>query len=86
MGTHKRLLLSNMTNQYDSKVARFEKAQDALLSLDTSRIVARGYAMVQKNDKVVASTEDIEKGDLVSVLMRDGRLEVEVKDVKQEKI
>lgn len=86
LGTHKRLLLSNMTNQYDSKVARFEKAQDALLSLDTSRIVARGYAMIQKNDKVVASTEDIEKGDLVSVLMRDGRLEVEVKDVKQEKI
>ena len=86
LGTHKRLLLSNMTNQYDSKVARFEKAQAALLSLDTSRIVARGYAMVQKNDKVVVSTEDIEKGDLVSVLMRDGRLEVEVKDVKQENI
>lgn len=86
LGTHKRLLLSNMTNQYDSKVARFEKAQEALLSLDTSRIVARGYAMIQKNDKVVASTEDIEKGDLVSVLMRDGRLEVEVKDVKQENI
>lgn len=66
-----------MTNQYDSKVARFEKAQDAFISLDTSRIVARGYAMIQKNDKVVASTR-IWKIDLVSVLMRDGRLEVEV--------
>lgn len=86
LATQKRLLLSNMTSQYDSKLARFEKAQDALLSLDTSRIVARGYAMVQKNDKVVASTKDIEKGDKVSVLMRDGRLEVEVKDVKQENI
>lgn len=47
-----RLLISNMTSQYDSKLARFEKAQDALLSLDTSRIIARGYAMVQKTKKL----------------------------------
>lgn len=86
LAVQERLLKSNMTSQYDSKVSRFEKAQDALLSLDTSRIIKRGYAMVQKNDKVVASTKDIEKGDKISVLMRDGRLEVEVNDVRQENI
>ena len=78
----KRLLLSNMTSQYDSKLARFEKAQDALLSLDTSRIIARGYAMVQKDDKVISSVTDVNPGDQLTVQLKDGQLEVEVKDAK----
>lgn len=78
----RRLLLSNMTSQYDSKLARFEKAQDALLSLDTSRIIARGYAMVQKDDKVISSVTDVNLGDKLTVQLKDGQLEVEVKDAK----
>ncbi|MBM7643365.1 exodeoxyribonuclease VII large subunit [Streptococcus loxodontisalivarius] len=77
-----RLLKSNTANLYDNKLARFEKAQDALLSLDTSRIIARGYAMLTKNQKVIASTMDVQKGDLLEVELKDGRLEVEVKDVR----
>jgi exodeoxyribonuclease VII large subunit len=75
-------LLSNMTSQYNSKLARFEKAQDALLSLDTSRIIARGYAMVQKDDKVISSVTDVNLGDKLTVQLKDGQLEVEVKDAK----
>lgn len=56
-----RLLLSHMSSQYDSKLARFEKAQDALLSLDTTRIVARGYAIVQKDNHIIQSTQQIKK-------------------------
>ncbi|KFN87139.1 exodeoxyribonuclease VII large subunit [Streptococcus equinus JB1] len=78
----RRLLLSNMTSQYDSKLARFEKAQDALLSLDTSRIIARGYAMLQKDDKVISSVTDVNPGDQLTVQLKDGQLEVEVKDAK----
>lgn len=77
-----RLLISNMTSQYDSKLARFEKAQDALLSLDTSRIIARGYAMVQKNEEIISSVTDVAVGDQLTVRLRDGQLEVEVKDAK----
>ena len=73
---------SNMTSQYDSKLARFEKAQDALLSLDTSRIIARGYAMVQKNEEIISSVTDVAVGDQLTVRLRDGQLEVEVKDAK----
>lgn len=77
-----RLLISNMTSQYDSKLARFEKVQDALLSLDTSRIIARGYAMVQKNEEIISSVTDVAVGDQLTVRLRDGQLEVEVKDAK----
>ena len=71
-----------MTSQYDSKLARFEKAQDALLSLDTSRIIARGYAMVQKNEKVISSVSDVKVGDQLTIQLKDGQLEAEVKDAK----
>ncbi len=79
----KRLLLTTMTNQYDSKLARFERAQDALLSLDASRIVARGYAIVKQNETALSSAKALEKGDHLQIIMRDGQLEVEVEDVKR---
>ncbi|MFC5631022.1 MULTISPECIES: exodeoxyribonuclease VII large subunit [Streptococcus] len=81
LAVQERLLKSHMTNQYDSKLSRFEKAQDALLSLDTNRIIARGYAMVQKNNQIVASTQNVDKGDKLSVFMKDGKLEVEVVNI-----
>ncbi|MGV3010324.1 exodeoxyribonuclease VII large subunit [Streptococcus thoraltensis] len=80
-----RLLMSNMTSVYDGKVNRFEKAQDALLSLDTTRIVARGYAIVQKDQKAITSISDVKKGDHLSIRMKDGQIEVEVENAKQEK-
>lgn len=82
IGVLSRLLLSDMTSKYDSKVARFEKAQGTLLSLDTSRIIARGYAMIKKNGKVVSSIKDVTVRDQLSVQLKDGQLEVEVKNVK----
>ncbi|HEP1291401.1 TPA: exodeoxyribonuclease VII large subunit [Streptococcus pyogenes] len=86
VATAKRLLMANMARQYDSQLARFEKAQDALLSLDVSRIIARGYAMIEKNQALVASVSQITKGDQLTIKMRDGQLDVEVKDVKNENI
>ncbi|MGT2832626.1 exodeoxyribonuclease VII large subunit [Streptococcus halotolerans] len=80
-----RLLMSNMTSVYDSKVNRFEKAQETLLSLDTTRIVARGYAIVQKDQKAITSINDVKKGDHLSIQMKDGQIEVEVANAKQEK-
>lgn len=81
-----RLLRSNMAVIYDNKVAEVKRLSDALLMLDTSRIVARGYAIVQKDQQVLESIEQITEKDQLTVLMKDGQLEVEVKDVKREEI
>lgn len=78
-----RLLLSHMSNHYDNKLARFEKAQDALLSLDTTRIVARGYAIVRQEDTILASVQTVTKGDQISIQLRDGQIDAEVKDVRK---
>ena len=81
-----RLLRSNMAVVYDHKVAEVKRLSDALLMLDTSRIVARGYAIVKKDEQVLESVEKVNKKDQLTILMRDGQIEVEVKDVERKEI
>ena len=81
-----KLLRSQMALVYDAKVAEVKRLSEALLMLDTSRIVARGYAIVKKEESVVDSVEKLNKKDQVTLLMRDGQVELEVKDVKTKEI
>ena len=81
-----KLMRSQMAVIYDAKVAEVKRLSEALLMLDTSRIVARGYAIVKKGDTVVSSANDLKKNDQVMLMMRDGHVELEVKDVKTEEI
>ncbi|MBP2622696.1 exodeoxyribonuclease VII large subunit [Streptococcus oricebi] len=81
-----RLLRSNMALIYDQKLDQFKHLSETLLTLDTSRIVARGYALVQKGEGVLDSVEKIEKKDQLRLIMRDGQVEVEVKDVQRKEI
>lgn len=82
----KKLLRSQMAVTYDAKVAEVKRLSEALLMLDTSRIVVRGYAIVKKGEVVVASAKDLKENDQVSLLMRDGQVELEVRDVKTKEI
>ena len=81
-----RLLITTTKNTLNGYRVRLEKAQEALLSLDTSRIVARGYAIVNKDDKPLTTIKDIAEGDQLTIQMRDGELEVEVKNVNEKNI
>ena len=81
-----KLLRSQMAVTYDAKVAEAKRLSEALLMLDTSRIVARGYAIVKKEDRVVASISELKEKDHVTLEMRDGQVELEVKDVKTKEI
>lgn len=86
LGQLDKFLRSQMALVYDAKVAEVKRLSEALLMLDTSRIVARGYAIVKKEESVVDSVESLKKKDQVTLLMRDGRVELEVKDVKTKEI
>ena len=86
LGQLDKLVRSQMALVYDAKVAEVKRLSEALLMLDTSRIVARGYAIVKKEESVVDSVESLKKKDQVTLLMRDGRVELEVKDVKTKEI
>ena len=79
-----RLLRSNMANCYDQKVAKADKLMKALTMLDTSRIVARGYAMVEQKGHVIDSVSKIDEKEAMTIRMRDGQVHVEVKDVQRD--
>ena len=81
-----KLIRSQMAVTYDAKVAEVKRLSEALLMLDTSRIVARGFAIVKKEDAVVSSAEDLKVNDQVMLMMRDGQVDLEVKDVKTKEI
>ena len=81
-----KLMRSQMAVTYDAKVAEVKRLSEALLMLDTSRIVARGFAIVKKEDAVVSSAEDLKVNDQVMLMMRDGQVDLEVKDVKTKEI
>ena len=81
-----KLLRSQVALVYDAKVAEVKRLSEALIMLDTSRIVARGFAIVKKDESVVYSVANLNKKDLVTLLMRDGQVELEVKDVKTKEI
>ena len=61
LGQLDKLLRSQMALVYDAKVAEVKRLSEALLMLDTSRIVARGYAIVKKEESVVDSVESLKK-------------------------
>ena len=86
LGQLDKILRSQMALVYDAKVAEVKRLSEALLMLDTSRIVARGYAIVKKEESVVDSVESLKKKDQVTLLMRDGQVELEVKNVKTKEI
>lgn len=86
LGQLDKFLRSQMALVYDAKVAEVKRLSEALLMLDTSRIVARGYAIVKKEESVIDSVENLKKKDQVTLLMRDGQVELEVKDVKTKEI
>ena len=81
-----KLLRSQMAVVYDAKVAEVKRLSEALMMLDTGRIVARGYAIVKKEDTVVDSVQILKKKDQLTLLMRDGQVKLEVKDVKTKEI
>ncbi|MGO0055069.1 exodeoxyribonuclease VII large subunit [Streptococcus suis] len=80
-----RLLKSNMANIYDNKMAKADKLIEALTMLDTSRIVARGYAMIRQDGRVIDSVENVQMGENLTIQMKDGQLDVEVNHVQKDK-
>lgn len=80
-----RLLKSNMANIYDNKMSKADKLIEALTMLDTSRIVARGYAILLQDGRVLDSVETIQKGEHLTIQMKDGQLDVEVNHVQKDK-
>ena len=71
-------LKSNMNRYIDEKRESLNRFSISMSNLNPFSIMERGYSLVEKDEKVINSIQDIDTGDKIEVLMSDGRLLCEV--------
>lgn len=76
-------MLQLMRSQVDLRKSRVARASDLLDSLSPLRVVARGYALVTENNKVVNSTEMLQKGSCLHIQFAKGSVEARVEKINE---
>ena len=88
----KQVLLNNLENKlenciknkYKDKITHFTVAMTRLDSLSPLKVMQRGYALIQKQDKILREIDSLRIGDLVTIRLWQDRLQAQI--VKKEKI
>ncbi|MDD6704429.1 MAG: exodeoxyribonuclease VII large subunit [Clostridiaceae bacterium] len=70
--------LLSVQRKLDSETARLSSMAARLDALSPLKVMARGYSIVTKDEKVVASSKDLKKGDRITVGFSDGERKCEV--------
>ncbi|PTK81178.1 exodeoxyribonuclease VII large subunit, partial [Staphylococcus haemolyticus] len=77
--------LSNLTmkNIHNNKLELKNKVE-LLNNLSPTNTMLRGYSIINKDDKVITSTQDLSKDDEITLAMKDGSVDAIVKKVRCE--
>ena len=77
--------LSNLTmkNIHNNKLELKNKVE-LLNNLSPTNTMLRGYSIINKDDKVITSTQDLSKDDEITLAMKDGSVEKKEKKVRCE--
>lgn len=70
--------LLSVQRKLDSETARLSSTAARLDALSPLKVMARGYSIVTKDEKVVASSKALKKGDQITVGFSDGERKCEV--------
>ena len=62
---------------------KLEKFDGKLNALSPYAVLSRGYSITIKKDKIVSSIKNINKGDVIFTIVKDGEIESKIKDKKQ---
>lgn len=71
-------LQQSLSNQLLQKNFKVTQAIQALEHLSPLKILARGYAVIKKDDTVIRSVEEVSKGDRLNLILNDGTITTEV--------
>ncbi len=83
------MITEHLVRSFDAKVAacenRLAKASASLQTLSPLSILARGYGVVRRvsDASVIKTASSVSAGDSIEVLLSDGRLVAEIKDIKE---
>jgi exodeoxyribonuclease VII large subunit len=73
-----RRALSAQVHHLELAATRLKGAEDRLLALSPLAVLGRGYAVVTKADRVVASRSQVRAGDEVHIRVKDGEFDARV--------
>lgn len=72
-----------MKNIHNNKL-EFKNKVELLNNLSPTNTMLRGYSIINKDDKVITSTQDLSKDDEITLAMKDGNVDAIVKKVRCE--
>ena len=67
-----------MKNIHNNKL-EFKNKVELLNNLSPTNTMLRGYSIINKDDKVITSTQDLSKDDEITLAMKDGNVDAIVK-------
>lgn len=70
-----------LTNILDNNVMSFDALNRLLVSLDPNAVLAKGYAKITINGKVVSSVKDMQVKDKISLHLKDGEVKTVVEEI-----
>jgi len=80
----KKALQEYYVNLLKSKEYRYQVLLKELAGASPLNIMQKGYSMVKKEEKIIKSIQDVDVGDTLSVVMKDGHVEALVKAKREE--
>lgn len=78
-------LLNTMRNYLKEKNNQVDQLLQGLEHLSPLKIFARGYSIVQKDDKIVQSIKQLELGDKLAIEIEDGQIDAVVENIYEKK-
>lgn len=61
------------------------QAIQGLEHLSPLKILARGYAVVESQETIIYSVNDVDKGDSIDIQLTDGKVKATVEDTLEER-
>ena len=65
-------------NIVQKKEARFKELVVGIDALSPLKTLLRGYSIVEKDDRVVKSIQDLKSGDEIKIILNDGKINANV--------
>lgn len=78
----KERLIIQIRNIMNKKEHQLEIMINTLKLVNPLNILEKGYSLVSKNEKIITSSSEVQKNDLISIKLKDGSMIASVKEVK----
>lgn len=75
-----RTLENTIKNKQKEEKTKYVELLSKLDTLSPLKTLTRGYSLIENNKKIVKTINDLQKGDIVSIRLKDGKKEAEILD------